>query len=100
MCEFIRVNSQEVKHKTGYRVYSVGREFLEYKDADVTYKIHSEFGGGLEKNNIKMYIFTSHLYNNYDQVVIVSEIEKKTIFSKVIKAAKFLTTYPIEIVDE
>ena len=59
MCEFIRVNSQEVKHKTGYRVYSVGREFLEYKDADVTYKIHSEFGGGLEKNNIKMYIFTS-----------------------------------------
>lgn len=44
MTDFVYVTKQRVRHIWGYEVYSAGRSYTGYEDADAKYKIYTEFG--------------------------------------------------------
>jgi hypothetical protein len=100
MSNFIRVDSQEVKHKSGYSIYSAGRFFLGYKDKDTSYKVYCEhLLLGNEKKDA-LCIHTSTLYSDDGNEVYLSKETKNKIMDRVISGAKLLTKFIIITTDE
>lgn len=99
MHEFIRLTSQYVIHKSGYEVYSSGRDFIGYKNGEVVYKIQRELGRDPATGQFCEIIFTSSIYDINGNVVALDKNLKNEILKQIVKAEIFMDDIKIELID-
>jgi len=99
MGDFIRIDSQEVMHESGYHVFSAGREYIGYKDKNKNYRVLRELGWDPKTKSGYESIYSSDIFDENMKKVILSKMEKDEIISRIVTAEKFMTNFTIEVVE-
>ncbi|WP_426762671.1 hypothetical protein ACP6EW_04125 [Hafnia paralvei] len=99
MSDFTRVGAQEVKHKSGYSVFSSGRFFLGYKDTNSTYKAYCEHVIINDGKDDGLCIYTSTLYDENENEISISDERIKIIMNRIALGANVLIKFKIILTD-
>ncbi|WP_127960504.1 hypothetical protein [Serratia microhaemolytica] len=100
MSDYTKIDAQEVKHKSGYHVFSAGRQYIGYRNGEVFYKIERELGRNPDTNKIHEYIYKLSVFNENMEKVSLPKEELDELIDKIVQAELFLTGFEIEIVEE
>jgi len=97
MNDFINITAQRVKHKSGYEVYSAGRDFIGYDEDKTTYRIRRELGWGDTCGKGVEIIYTNDIYDKNGTLATLSTLEREVLIDKIVSARKFSGNFEIQI---